>query len=281
MTLMACNGTLCSPRAVIDTMERRRSSASRSGLALLSVASLALIAPALALQPGRGAAESATSKETLYLEEIGGMLASLPGAAGDGRDLQTEILAASGGWSGEEMPWTGSGSFTVAPGTAPAPDPERRVVTVMVRAEEGIPVQPEIFAEQVMGILNDPRGWGEIDAVSFARTDVDAEADIVVTLASPATTELLCGELPTNGYTSCGRGRPVNINAARWVDGAAAFAGAGGSIEDYRVYVINHEVGHSLSHGHEQCPAPGAVAPVMLQQTLTVGQCVPNGWPNP
>ena len=162
-----------------------------------------------------------------------------------------------------------------------APEPARREISVLVRAEDGIPVDPAAFAKQVMEILNDPRGWGPVDGVTFSRTDVDAEADIVLTLASPATTEVLCGELPTNGYTSCGRGRPVNINGDRWVEGAAAFMAAGGTIDEYRTYVINHEIGHSLSHPHERCPAPGQPAPVMLQQTLTVGSCTPNGWPNP
>lgn len=264
-------------------MARRgsRAKTSRSGIGLLVVASLLLFAPAMAAEPTRGAARAVTSKEGLFQDAMGDALSTLPAAADAGRALQAELLTASGGWSGEDMPWTASGSFTVAPGETPAPHRERRAVTVLVRTEDGIPVEPSVFAEEVMRILNDPRGWGEIDGVSFARTDSDAEADIVLSLASPATTEILCGELPTNGYTSCGRGRPVNINGARWVEGAAAFARAGGSIDEYRAYVINHEIGHSLSHGHEQCPAPGAVAPVMLQQTLTVGQCIPNGWPSP
>lgn len=245
------------------------------------MASLLLVAPVVATEPNRGTAGAATSKEVLYLESVANSFSSLPAAVDEGRPLQAELLTASGGWSGEDMPWTASGSFTVASGETQAPDRERRVVTVLVRTEDGIPVEPMVFAEEVMRILNDPRGWGEIDRVSFARTDSDAKADIVITLASPATTEMLCGELPTMGYTSCGRGRPVNINGARWVEGAAAFMNAGGSIDEYRAYVINHEIGHSLSHGHEQCPAPGTVAPVMLQQTLTVGECAPNGWPIP
>lgn len=229
----------------------------------------------------RAVAPSDVAKEDLYTASIADDLARLPEAFSTGRSMSAELLAANGGWHGDEMPSAGSGTFTVATGNAAAPDPARRVVTVLVRTEDGIPVEATAFADEVMRILNDPRGWGPVDGVSFARTDVDPEADIVLTLASPAMTEVLCGELPTRGYTSCGRGRPVNINGDRWVEGARAFMDAGGTIEEYRAYVINHEVGHSLSHAHESCPSPGAPAPVMLQQTLTVGSCVPNGWPSP
>lgn len=243
-------------------------------------AAFLVIAPVAGLD-FRASAPSAIVKEDLFTAAIADDLAGIPTAVAAGRDLQVELLVANGGWHGDEMPSAGSGVFTVATGIAAAPDAGRRVVTVLVRTEDGIPVEASAFADEVMRILNDPRGWGAVDAVSFARTDVDAEAEIVITLASPATTDELCGELPTNGYTSCGRGRPVNINGDRWVEGAAAFMNAGGTIEEYRAYVINHEVGHSLSHPHEQCPAPGQLAPIMLQQTLTVGSCVPNGWPRP
>lgn len=254
-------------------------------MAALGVAALLVVAPAVPLDH-RGLALGALDKDELFASEVEGAFRGVPSAIHLGltfqEDLvQEDLVAESGGWHGDEMPWAGSGTFTVAPGRVPAPDPARREISVLVRTEDGIPVEAVAFADQAMSILNDPRGWGPVDGVSFARTDTDAEADVVITLASPATTEVLCGELPTNGYTSCGRGRPVNINGDRWVEGAAAFMNAGGSIEDYRSYVINHEIGHSLSHPHERCPAAGAIAPVMLQQTLTMGSCVPNGWPNP
>ena len=36
-----------------------------------------------------------------------------------------------------------------------------------------------------------------------------------------------------------------------------------------------------LGHGHGVCPVSGARAPVMMQQTIGVGACRPNGRPLP
>ncbi len=54
----------------------------------------------------------------------------------------------------------------------------------------------------------------------------------------------------------------------------------------YRLYAVNHEVGHALGHNHaNQCLASG-LAPVMMQQTIgdktASGQiCQSNPWPYP
>lgn len=45
---------------------------------------------------------------------------------------------------------------------------------------------------------------------------------------------------------------------------SGAYAGDLGS---YRAYAIGHEVGHALGEDHQPGPAPGAPAPVMMQQT--------------
>ena len=54
-----------------------------------------------------------------------------------------------------------------------------------------------------------------------------------------------------------------------------------GTLDTYRRYAVNHEVGHRLGHGHEVCPADGELSPVMAQQTYQLAGCVGNAWPFP
>ena len=102
--------------------------------------------------------------------------------------------------------------------------------------------------------------------------------DFKVTLVSPGNMETYCPGVGTGGYTSCRYGERAVINLARW---ATAVPDYQGDIATYRLYVVNHEVGHALGHGHQQCPGAGQLAPVMQQQTLGLQGCVKNAWPYP
>lgn len=175
---------------------------------------------------------------------------------------------------GAQIPWTGKGWTYVAPGHA-AGSGLGSTVTYRVEVEAGLPIYTDVFAKQVHQILNDKRGWRR----NFTR--VPSGGDMRLVLASPALVDRLCAPLDTNGYTSCSIGNYVVINARRWAYNAQPFYDAGGSLTQYRQYVINHETGHYLGHGHLQCPGAGRLAPVMQQQTLFVKPCRPNGWPNP
>jgi hypothetical protein len=157
--------------------------------------------------------------------------------------------------------------------------PLRRFV---VEVEDGIQVHGGGFATAVEQTLADPRSWGHGGQLSFQRVGTAEAAagdyDFKVTLISPGNMEIYCPGVGTGGYTSCRYGERAVINLARW---ATAVPDYQGDIATYRQYVVNHEVGHALGHGHQDCPGAGAVAPVMQQQTLGLKGCVKNAWPYP
>lgn len=184
------------------------------------------------------------------------------------------------GLTSRDVPPSGTGEFEVLQGAEPAPDPDAATVhTVGIEVEQNLDVDTERFGEFVLNTLNDERGWpAELD-VSFARAGADADADLMVLLATPATVDELCDPLPTAGEYSCATlADGAVLNALRWTEGAETFAEAGASLTDYRRYLVNHEVGHLLGYGHVSCPGEGEPAPVMVQQSISLDGCEPNGW---
>jgi hypothetical protein len=93
---------------------------------------------------------------------------------------------------------------------------------------------------------------------------------------TPKTTDRLCAPYLTRGEVSCQNGNRVVLNAKRWLLGADAY---GSDLTNYRRYLVNHEFGHALGKHHVDCPGPGRLAPVMMQQTKGLGTCRKNPWP--
>jgi len=177
-------------------------------------------------------------------------------------------------------PAPGSGQWEYA-GAGPTLGYAGQVWTYRVAVEVGLPVSLAEFTALVDATLGDPRGWAGRGERRFQR--VAGSASFTVYLASPWTAYNLCrsvvdiriGGVP---YTNCQAGAPVVINSDRYLHGASAFTG---SLDTYRRYAINHEVGHRLGFQHVNCPGAGRLAPVMQQQTLGLQGCQPNAWPHP
>lgn len=180
-----------------------------------------------------------------------------------------------------------SGAFGTVPGHQAAPG-KGKVMKYRIDVEKGLPLDADLFTETVFRTLNDPRSWGHGGTMTFERVS-SGPADIVITLASPGTTDKWCAKsgLDTSiENVSCDSASTPRtmINAYRWAQGAVTYGPT--RMHEYRQMLINHEVGHRLGHNHVGCPKEGAPAPVMMQQTKFLSldggpTCKPNAWPFP
>jgi hypothetical protein len=167
-----------------------------------------------------------------------------------------------------------TGRLGIVAGTSKASG-VRDKLTYRVEIEEGLSFNPALVAAAIHKTLTDARGWQAVHPVNFERTD-QPDADLRVILATPTLTDKLCLPLDTGGEVSCRVEDRVVLNAKRWMYAVPAYAG---QIDLYRSYLVNHEVGHALGHGHSTCATKNTPAPVMMQQTKGLGGCRPNAWP--
>ncbi|MCD5352525.1 DUF3152 domain-containing protein [Kineosporia mesophila] len=177
-------------------------------------------------------------------------------------------------------PRAGRRTWTVASGHSRVAGSRGRLFRYRVAVEESISgITADQFARTVVKTLGGARGWTATGDVRLQRVAAGGPADFTIYLATPRTRDQLCGDEAVghvDEYTSCRNGANVVVNVARWVHGVPRY---GASPAVYREYVINHETGHALGHGHELCPGTGKKAPVMQQQTLGLHGCTANGWP--
>ena len=169
--------------------------------------------------------------------------------------------------AGDPFTPAGAGTWHVVPGTSPTVGTGERALTYTVEVEDGLPAElDQQFAQEVDATLADPRSWIGDGQVRFTRIDT-GDPDIRISLTSqlairaPAN----CGwDIPLEASCFNGWMDRVMINDARWTRGAMSY---NGDLDAYRSYAVNHEVGHALGNRHQPCPASGAPAPIMMQQS--------------
>jgi hypothetical protein len=150
---------------------------------------------------------------------------------------------------------------------------ERNAVRYRLLIEVGLEDLLPGFVWTVGAVLGDERSWM---AAGRELVRVDAHEHFSIVLARPKTVDQLCKPLRTGGVYSCGRNGRAALNEMRWRTGAEPW---GAEIEGYRVYMINHEVGHLLGMPHRDCQGPGQPAAVMVQQSKGLDGCLAEGWP--
>ena len=193
--------------------------------------------------------------------------APTPEAEGDGPADDAEMVRSG---------TVGEGTWAFAsPSPSPAMAEGMAVRTYAVRVEDGIGVSAEEASTEIARILADPRGWQELESVSFHQVATSEEAEFMISLGSPPTVDELCLPAKTGGTWSCRIGPDVALNSDRWLHATPSYD----DLAEYRAYMINHEVGHFLGHGHARCGGVELPAPVMLQQSMDLEGCLPNAWP--
>jgi hypothetical protein len=254
---------------------RRGSSITLTVLAVLTVVALS----ALGLVPWPKAIVDRASAGSTQAPREGGdtrggdATLQTPGAASD----NAAAAAAPGG-----LPSTTFGRWQYPNALGPVLGTAGSLLRYRVAVQQTLPVTVAEFTDAVDSTLGDARSWIAGRDVRLQRVPPASAHDFTIYLATPATADELCSQggldIRENGvpYTSCRTGDLVVINADRYLNAVPDY---GAPLVEYRHYMINHEVGHRLGHGHELCPAAGRPAPVMEQQTLGLQGCVANSWP--
>lgn len=150
----------------------------------------------------------------------------------------------------------------------------RRTVTYHVETRGRVTASLGQFRTQAQQTFADARGW-RARGVRFR--PVRANGDFTLVLAEASTLPSFSSVCSVEW--SCRVGRYVVINQTRWRNASPAWNAANRSLRDYRHMVVNHETGHWLGYGHPSCPSPGALAPVMMQQSKGSQGCRFNPWP--
>ncbi|GAB3157743.1 hypothetical protein GCM10027290_59440 [Micromonospora sonneratiae] len=183
------------------------------------------------------------------------------------------------------VPASGKGSFDYARTGGAVLGRAGRLLRYRVAVEHGSGENLAEFTEAVDRALGDPGSWIGSGQLRLQRVPDGAKYDFTVYLATAGTAGRMClagsVDIRVNGkpYTSCRAPGKAILNLDRWRRSVPHFVDAGIPLDVYRLYVVNHEVGHELGHRHERCPGTGRTAPVMMQQTLFLKGCAANPWP--
>lgn len=155
--------------------------------------------------------------------------------------------------------------------TPPAP-PAIAIPLRLVRQTTDAATQD--FVGTTTAALTDSRGWEQAGFEFTFRED----APFTVLLAEPDVVDATCAPYDVQSTYSCQIGPIVVLNADRWRSATPTWPG---TLEEYRIMLVNHEVGHLLGQHHpaENCVPAGTPAAVMAQQSKGLDGCVSNAWP--
>ena len=132
--------------------------------------------------------------------------------------------------------------------------------------------------EEILNLLNDPRGWSGVVGHRFSEHEPCEvlwimESDRDLRRRFRAHPELHGLSVTDRRHRPC----RIYLNKDNWTSPPRAFRG---SRSQYRAYLVQHEAGHAffgLDHLSSSCPTTRCCC-VMSQQTRSTDGCSPNPW---
>ncbi len=155
--------------------------------------------------------------------------------------------------------------------------PQKRVTYTYCVAAKGVDQSYlGTLKSKLQAVYGDSRGWSVNGQVQFSPVASGCSFTVWLTAADlvPSFSSTICDNI-----WSCRVGNNVILNFDRWSGASSAWNSAGGTLDEYRSMVINHETGHWLGFSHRYCSGAGQPAPVMQQQSISLQGCSFNAWP--
>lgn len=143
--------------------------------------------------------------------------------------------------------------------------------TYSIDFDKDIILNTNLVIKKIKSVLEDKRGWERL-GYNFFYKEKNAKFKIKIVkeekiIKTCKFSGLSCADTSKN---------IIYINIKRWRNGSKL---SKLSLDNYRTYMINHEIGHLIGRGHVKCGKSGSKIPVMVQQTLGISDCKPNPWP--
>jgi hypothetical protein len=150
----------------------------------------------------------------------------------------------------------------------------KKYYTYDIKIPQSLNLRESLIINKIVDTLNDRRGWRKF-GYNFKYNPYQ-NVDFIITIVPNKTIKkvcnfsgLSCADTSTN---------TVYLNLEKWKKGSYK---SKLSLDEYRTYLIFHECGHILGKDHielEDCK-PGTKCPVMIQQTIGIGNLRSNCWP--
>jgi len=142
-----------------------------------------------------------------------------------------------------------------------------KILRYKVSIDSNIKRSLKNFKKDIHYILSHKKSW----KINFIQDDLKFDFEITLTSANKIKkackfTGLSCADTSH---------KKIYINNFRWIKGAKL---SELSLKNYRIYLINHEVGHILGFSHAK-PIRNQKVPVMNQHTLGIYPGKPYMWP--